>query len=162
MTSTIWRVCCSSFATSSRDQYGLLVSRILIVADERGLLNEISSGVEDDDTELIEALTSEQALKLAAAHEPDLVIADSQIQSRGGVALAFDLSHEETGGRLSHIPFLLLLDRRADVFLAKRASVEGYLVKPLDPIRLRRAKEALLKGENFADESFAPPTVAWS
>jgi DNA-binding NarL/FixJ family response regulator len=140
----------------------LLVPRILIVADERGLLNEIGAGVDDDDTELIEALTSERALELAAEKPPDLVIADSQIQSRGGVALAFDLIHEETGGRMPHIPFLLLVDRRADVFLAKRASVEGYLVKPLNPIRLRRAKEALLKGEAFIDESFMPPTVAWT
>jgi DNA-binding NarL/FixJ family response regulator len=138
------------------------VPRILIVADERGLLNEISAGVDDDDTELVEALTSERALELAAEHPPDLVIADSQIQSRGGVALAFDLIHEETGGRMPHIPFLLLVDRRADVFLAKRASVEGYLVKPLNPIRLRRAKEALLTGETFIDESFMPPTVAWT
>lgn len=138
------------------------MSRILIVADERGLLNEIAAGVEDEDSELFEAFTSEQALELAATHEPDLVIADSQIQSRGGVALAFDLVHEETGGRLPHIPFLLLLDRRADVFLAKRSGVEGYLVKPLDPIRLRRAREALLAGGRFLDETFAPPTVAWT
>jgi DNA-binding NarL/FixJ family response regulator len=136
--------------------------RILIVADEHGLLNEISAGVEDGDAEVFEALTSEHALELAATYEPDLVIADSQIQSRGGVALAFDLVHEESGGRLPHIPFLLLLDRRADVFLAKRSGVEGFLVKPLDPIRLRRAKEALLAGGRFLDESFAPPTVAWT
>ncbi|MGB9113154.1 MAG: response regulator [Acidimicrobiales bacterium] len=136
--------------------------RILIVADEQGLLNEISAGVDDEGVEIIEALTSEHALELAASYEPDLVIADSQIQSRGGVALAFDLVHEESGGRLPHIAFLLLLDRRADVFLAKRAGVEGYLVKPLDPIRLRRAKEALLGGGRFVDESFAPPTVAWT
>jgi DNA-binding response OmpR family regulator len=136
--------------------------QILIVADERRLLDEISAGVDDEGTELLEALTSEQALELAATHEPDLVIADSQIQSRGGVALAFDLVHEESSGRLPHIAFLLLLDRRADVFLAKRAGVEGYLVKPLDPIRLRRAKEALLAGGRYVDESFAPPTVAWT
>ena len=138
------------------------MSLILIVADEHGLLNEVSAGIDDDDTELLESLTSEEALEFAATYEPDLVIADSQIQSRGGVALAFDLVHEETGGRLPHIPFLLLVDRRADVFLAKRAGVEGYLVKPLDPIRLRKAKEALLEGGRFIDESFAPPTVAWT
>ncbi|MGA8296126.1 MAG: response regulator [Acidimicrobiales bacterium] len=138
------------------------MSRILIVADERGLLNEIRAGTDDGDGEIFEALTAKEALKLATTYEPDLVIADSQIQSMGGVALAFDLVHEETGGRLPHIPFLLLLDRRADVFLAKRSGVEGFLVKPLDPIRLRRAKEALLSGERFVDESFAPPTIAWT
>lgn len=136
--------------------------RILIVADEKGLLNEIREGTDDDDAEFFEARTSEAALELAADVEPDLVIADSQIQSMGGVALAFDLQHEESADRLPHIPVLLLLDRRADVFLARRASVEGFLLKPLDPIRLRRAKDALLSGGHFVDESFAPPTVAWT
>ena len=55
---------------------------------------------------------------------------------------------------------LVLLDRRPDVFLAKRAAAEGYLVKPLDPIRLRRAVTALLAGETFHDESFRPFTAA--
>jgi DNA-binding NarL/FixJ family response regulator len=135
---------------------------IVIVADEKGLLNEIREGTDDVDAEFFEARTSQDALKLAAEVEPDLVIADSQIQSMGGVALAFDLLHEESADRLPHIPFLLLLDRRADVFLARRAGVEGFLVKPLDPIRLRHAKDALLSGGTFVDESFAPPTVTWT
>jgi len=33
-------------------------------------------------------------------------------------------------------------------------------VKPLDPLRLRRAVESLLAGGTFRDESFAPTTVA--
>ena len=39
----------------------------------------------------------------------------------------------------------MLLDRRPDVFLARRSGAEGWLVKPLDPIRLRRATAALLE-----------------
>jgi DNA-binding response OmpR family regulator len=51
---------------------------------------------------------------------------------------------------------LMLLDRRADVFLARRSGAEGWLVKPLDPRRIRRATTALLDGGTYHDESFQP------
>jgi DNA-binding NarL/FixJ family response regulator len=51
------------------------------------------------------------------------------------------------------------LDRRPDVFLARRSGAEGWLVKPLDPIRLRRSVAALLAGGTYYDESYAPLSV---
>jgi hypothetical protein len=39
---------------------------------------------------------------------------------------------------------LLLLDREADRFLAKRAAADGELVKPVDAATLRRAAERIL------------------
>ena len=54
----------------------------------------------------------------------------------GGMATCMDLRLEESGGRLPHVPVLMLLDRRADVFLARRAGADGWVVKPLDSIRL--------------------------
>ena len=46
----------------------------------------------------------------------------------------------------------MLLDRRPDVFLARRSGAEGWLVKPLDPLRLRRADAALLDGGTYYDD----------
>jgi hypothetical protein len=40
----------------------------------------------------------------------------------------------------------MLLDRFADLHLARRSGAEGWLVKPLDSLRLRRAADALLGG----------------
>ena len=57
----------------------------------------------------------------------------------------------------------MLLDRRPDVFLARRSGAEGWLVKPLDPLRLRRAARALLAGGTYHDESYQPvPVLAGS
>jgi DNA-binding NarL/FixJ family response regulator len=55
---------------------------------------------------------------------------------------------------------LILLDRRADVFIAKECDAEGWLVKPLDPLRLRKAAAALLDGGTYFDESYKPVTLA--
>ena len=41
----------------------------------------------------------------------------------------------------------MLLDRQADVFLAKRSGADGWVVKPLDAFTLRRAATAILEGE---------------
>ena len=44
-----------------------------------------------------------------------------------------------------------LLDRTADVFMARRSEAEAFLLKPLDAFRLRRASEALLAGGTFME-----------
>ena len=59
------------------------------------------------------------------------------------MALRLDAS----SGRLPHVPVLMLLDRVADVHLARRSGADGWLVKPLDPLRLRRAVRAVLRGD---------------
>ena len=91
---------------------------------------------------------------------PDLVVLDLQIGTMGGMATCLDLRLEEGAGRLEHVPVLMLLDRRPDVFLARRSKAEGWLLKPLDPIRLRRAAQALLGGGTYFDTSYLPEPVA--
>jgi DNA-binding NarL/FixJ family response regulator len=39
-----------------------------------------------------------------------------------------------------------LLDRTADVHLARRSGAEGWLIKPLDSLRLRRAARIVAGG----------------
>jgi len=99
-------------------------------------------------------------LPAVEADKPDLVILDLQIGSMGAIAVCMDLRLEEGAGRLDHIPVLVLLDRRADVFLARRVEADGWLIKPLDPIRLRKAIRALLAGDTYEDPTRRPPTVA--
>ena len=40
-------------------------------------------------------------------------------------------------------------NRAADVFLAQRSDVDGWLIKPLDAFRLRRASTTLLDGYSY-------------
>ena len=72
-------------------------------------------------------------------------IFDLQIGSMGGMAVTMALRLDESSGRLPHVPVLMLLDRIADVHLAKRSGADGWLVKPLDPLRLRRAVRAVAR-----------------
>jgi DNA-binding response OmpR family regulator len=75
---------------------------------------------------------------------PDLVVLDLQVGSMGGMAVTMSLRLDESSGRLPNVKVLMLLDRRADIHLAKRCAADGYLVKPLNPLSLKRAAQAIL------------------
>ena len=64
----------------------------------------------------------------------------------GGIATCINLRHEAGDDRLPDVPVLLLLDRQADVFLARRSGADGWIVKPLDAFSLRKAATAILEG----------------
>ena len=90
---------------------------------------------------------------------PDLVVVDLQMGNMGGMAVCLELRLQESYDDLPHIPVLMLLDRRPDVHLARRSGAEGWLVKPLDPLRLRRAIRALIDGDEYFDDSYQPVPV---
>lgn len=136
------------------------VPEILIAADAQSVHDDIRSVIEDPETR-VRWVRRGEAVREEVNHRPvDLVIADMQIGTMGGVAVAMDLKLEADAGRLEPCPVLLLLDRRPDVFMARRSGAEGWLVKPLDPIRLRTAVAALLAGGTWHDASFTPQPVA--
>nr|MBA2411707.1 response regulator transcription factor [Burkholderiaceae bacterium] len=88
---------------------------------------------------------------LPAIHEvePDLVVLDLQIGNMGGMAACMEIRHDETAERIPITAVLMLLDRAADVFLARRCDADGWLIKPLDAFRLRKAAATLLDGYSF-------------
>lgn len=127
------------------------VPRVLLATDADWIHEEVDAAIAGDD---IEVLRVRQGTDVApAVHElaPDLVILDLQIGNMGGMAACMDLRLDESVGRLEHIPVLMLLDRDVDAFLASRAEADGWMAKPLDAFRLRRAATALLAGEPYRE-----------
>jgi DNA-binding response OmpR family regulator len=135
------------------------VRTIVVASDAPSVRAEVKAAVGEPGTEIVEVIRGHAVAPAVAEHAPDLVVVDLQMGSMGGMAVCLELRLEESYGNLQHVPVLMLLDRRPDVFLAKRSGAEGWLVKPLDPIRLRRSTAALLAGGEFRDDSFQP--VSW-
>ena len=131
---------------------------IVVASDAPSVRAEVTAVVGESDTDVIEVHRGHAVAPVVAEHTPDLVVVDLQMGSMGGMAVCLELRLEESCGNLPHVPVLMLLDRRPDVFLAKRSGAEGWVIKPLDPIRLRRATAALLGGGTYFDESFQPVT----
>lgn len=130
---------------------------VLVASDADRVRDHVRATLVGPGFELIEVQRGQDVRKTVDEHEPDLAIVDLQIGNMGGMAVALDLRLEESGGRLPHVPILLLLDREADKFLARRSTADGMLVKPIDPGTLRRTVKNLLAAEEArkADEAAA-------
>jgi DNA-binding response OmpR family regulator len=138
------------------------VADILIASDADWVVAEIRAAVEDPDTSVRSVRRGEAVPAALREHEPDLVVLDLQIGNMGGMATCVHLRLEAEAGRLPSVPVLMLLDRRPDVFLARRSGADGFVIKPLDAIRLRKAVTALLGGGAYEDPTGAPIEVPGS
>lgn len=132
------------------------VPKVLIVSDAANVRADVRSVLAGPDADVRELSSGAQVAGEVKVEAPDLLVLDLQIGNMGGMATCLDLRLEEAAGRLPHVPVLMLLDRRADVFLARRSAAEGWVVKPLDPVRLRRAIQAVLAGGTYQDSSYQP------
>ena len=130
--------------------------RVLLAMDADWLVDDIVAALGESDTSFTVCSdgrrVSDQVASLAGQGGAyDLVIADLQIGSMGGMAVTMALRLDASSGRLPAVPVLLLLDRVADVHLAKRCGADGWLIKPLDPLRLRRAARAVAGGSRYTE-----------
>ena len=135
---------------------------VLIVSDSALVRAEVRSALPDASIAVRELTRGAEVRESVRKKAPDLAVLDLQIGKMGGMATCLDLRLEESGGRIPHIPVLMLVDRRADVFLARRSAAEGWLVKPLDPLRLERAISVILAGGRYEDDSYVPVSVPLS
>src|SRR5436190_22536885 len=120
------------------------MTTILVAAEAKWVRDQVRSAFVSPGQEVVEVTRGQDVRAKVRELEPDLVVLDLQIGNMGGVAVAIDLRLEESGGRLPHVRILLLLDRRDDAFIARRADVDLTLVKPVDAGVLRRAAAPLL------------------
>ena len=132
---------------------------ILLVSDSEAVRDEVKAAVGDSSTTFRELTRGSAVRAEVLERKPDLAIIDLQVGKMGGMATCLDLRLEESADRLPHVPVLMLLDRRADVFLARRSQAEGWIVKPLDPMRLGRAVRNVLAGGTYEDVAYRPVTV---
>jgi len=120
---------------------------ILAASDAPWVRDHVRAALVGPGFEVIEVERGRDVRTVVGDRRPDLVIVDLQIANMGGMAVAIDLRLEESGGRPPHVPILILLDREADRFLARRSTADAMLVKPIDAGTLRRTVKTLLAAE---------------
>jgi DNA-binding response OmpR family regulator len=140
-------------------RYALGVATVLIASDLAALRLELRTMLEGPDLIIEEAASGPEVLDIVRDGGIDLAILDLQIGSMGAMAICLEMRNEESYGAAEAVPVLMLLDRRPDVFLARRSGAEGFLVKPLAPGRVRAAVRALLAGDEYEDDALRPTTV---
>jgi len=144
------------------------VPEVLIASDSDFVHAEVESvlagSLDGEDVTFRHLRNGRQVLPdVEAQGEPDLYVIDLQIGSMGGMATAMAIRLDEGAGRLIPTPIIMLLDRRADDFLARRSGADDWFVKPVNPVRLRRSAEELLvnpPGATDTDDGSPPADSA--
>jgi DNA-binding response OmpR family regulator len=127
------------------------VPTVLLATDADWILDEVDAALSDASTTVYRVRRGIDVLEAIDQVAPDLVILDEQIGNMGGMATLSAVRNAEGVDRIPITAVLVLLDRAHDAFLARRHDADGYLVKPLDSIRLRRAADVLLAGDAYEE-----------
>ena len=113
------------------------MSRVLLVADASWVVNEVRSSLTLGDWHVEEVADPRQATAIAASERTDAVIVDMQVGSMGGMAVVRDI--RQSFLEPDRPRTVMLLDRSADEFIARRAGADACVLKPITASELRDA-----------------------
>lgn len=99
-----------------------------------------------------EAGNQEQALALADARDPDLILLDLNLKAESGLDILAALKADDPSRR---IVMLTVSDAAEDLIGAIRAGADGYLLKDMEPEQLLDHVRAALNGETVIGEALA-------
>jgi CheY-like chemotaxis protein len=128
--------------------------KILLVADDPGFRERLGLALErlelsGEEVSFLEATNGNDALVLAEAHAPDLVVADLSVTPYGGFGLTRDLkANPETAS-----PVILILDRFQDEWLGRWSGADALVNRPVDPFALAQVASQLLQEEEEEGEA---------
>lgn len=122
------------------------MTRILVVADATWVRNEVHAALTEPDTTLVDVEDPTRVAPMVLEGGIDLVIVDMQVGSMGGMAVTRAVREQLGLRRQEAVPVVMLLDRSADGFLAKRAGAAAWVAKPFTSHQLISAYRDALVG----------------
>ena len=132
--------------------------RILIVDDDEDMRKVMRMTLEPLTHDIHEAGNAIEALTLARAERPDLVILDVMMPGVDGYEICYLI---KTAPELQHTRVIVLTVRhhKIDISIGRGAFADAFLVKPFDPAKLLAAIGKLTRGESgpFPAVNFPDP-----
>lgn len=117
---------------------------VLVATDAQWVVDEIVAALSGPETSFTVCRNGRDVTDVVMARTPDIAILDLQSGSMGGMAVAMNLRHDESSGAMPRVPILMVLDRQADIFLARRSGADSWIVKPLDALSIKRGVDCAL------------------
>jgi DNA-binding NarL/FixJ family response regulator len=113
-----------------------------------------------DDIEVVgDAVNGEQAIELAAAKRPDVILMDIRMPGTDGLAATRKIAADE-GLQGTKIIILTTFETDEYVYQALRAGASGFLVKDAEPEELIRAVRVVHRGEALLSPSVTRRLIA--
>jgi diguanylate cyclase (GGDEF)-like protein len=127
--------------------------KVLIVDDDPAIRRLIAAILEREGFELVEAENGRQALDVARAESPDLVLLDVMMPELDGVEVCRML-RADPRTRGTSVIMLTARALSADVLIGLSAGADDYVIKPFHPVEvLARVKSTLRRARQMRDAS---------
>jgi two-component system, OmpR family, phosphate regulon response regulator PhoB len=119
------------------------LKKLLIVDDEDGLRSLVRMTLDSDSYQILEAQEGRQALEIARAHHPDLVLLDVMLPDVSGIEICRQIKSDPLMASTT-VLMLTAKAQQSDLGEAEDAGADGYFVKPFSPIALVHKVESIL------------------
>jgi two-component system, OmpR family, copper resistance phosphate regulon response regulator CusR len=118
------------------------MARVLIVEDQKKLLQSLKRGLEEEGYDVVTAATGEEGYYLATTGSPDAVILDLMLPGRDGLKVLRDLRSQ---GYAKPVLILTARDSVENRVAGLDGGADDYLVKPFAFAELLARLRALLR-----------------
>lgn len=121
-----------------------MAKKVLLVDDERDLLELLTINLERDGYSVDTASTAQEALSRIAADRPDIILLDVMLPDMSGTKLANQLKNSPD---TSSIPIILLTarDSETDIVVGLSMGADDYVTKPCSRAVISARIEAVLR-----------------
>src|SRR5688572_18471771 len=117
---------------------------ILVIDDEKDLLELVRYNLEKDGFDVICAREGQSGVEIAAKHRPDLIVLDIMMPGMDGLEVCRRLRADQRTGR---VPLIMLTARatEADRIVGLEMGADDYVTKPFSPRELVARVRAALR-----------------
>jgi len=137
-------------------------AKILVVDDQRDIVETISFSLQQQGYEVLRAFDGEEALAVARAERPDLIVLDVMLPKENGYQVARYLREDEKEGKLPKRTKILMLtarnvpEKEREEFLQTWSGAEVFMYKPFDLNELVRQVGEMLSQPATTNGTLAP------
>jgi two-component system KDP operon response regulator KdpE len=137
------------------DSFRSMSAAVLVVDDEPHIRRALRNALAGDFQRVLEAASAQEAVDLAAAHRPDIVILDLGLPDRPGQWVCAELR------KWSSVPIIVLSAHHAESEKIRLLDegADDYVTKPFSPAELLARVRAQLRRARTADPDGASATV---
>jgi DNA-binding response OmpR family regulator len=125
------------------------MTRILVVDDEKNLVELVQSYLLRENYEVLTALDGLTALELARAEKPDLVVLDLMLPGMDGIEVCRELRRFSD----AYVIMLTAKTEEIDKIVGLSVGADDYLTKPFSPRELVARVKAMLRRPRTGSET---------